>query len=61
MGAMRDRAKIAVPLAVFGALLTCIAWSAIDPDELALRLAILFVLCSVVILVPNYIVGRRKR
>jgi hypothetical protein len=57
---MRDRAKIAVPLALIGALLTYIAWSAIDPDELVLRLAILFVLCSVVILVPNYVVGRRK-
>jgi len=57
---MRERAKIAVPLALVGALLTYVAWSPIDPDQLVLRLAILFVLCSVVILVPNYVVGRRK-
>ena len=59
---MRERLRIAAPIALVGAVLTyvCLRYLT-DPAQLTLRLTILLTLLAAVVVVPDYIQRRRRK
>ena len=59
---MRERLRIAAPLALVGAVLTYICLRYLtDPAQLTLRLTILLTVSAAVALLPDYIQRRRRK